>query len=69
MKTTEQRIAELEARVAELEKAAEQTTADNNNPLCVCCKDKPGDYELHATDWICDDCAQYMNDAGNELDT
>lgn len=66
--TIEERIAVLEARVEKLEKAAEQAAIVNNNPLCICCKEQSGDYELNDTDWICDDCAQYMSDAGNELD-
>lgn len=68
MKMTEQRLTELEVRVAELGKAVGLTTAENHNPTCACCKEQPGEYELDDTGWICEDCAQYMNDLGNEID-
>ncbi len=46
MKTTEQRIVELEARVEKLEKAAEQATADKNQILKVMQQAMPKHFEI-----------------------
>lgn len=31
-------------------------------PTCVCCKCVSGELQLNDSDWICEDCAQYMSD-------
>lgn len=45
------------------EKVAEGTATEET--ICVCCKLGNGELQLNETDWICEGCAQSMNDLAN----
>jgi ribosomal protein L37AE/L43A len=34
--------------------------------ICVCCNEPNAAIELNDKEWICEDCAQNMNDLGHE---
>jgi len=40
----------------------------NSRNRCVICEEKGAILPLDDGTWICEDCAQYMNDLGNELE-
>ncbi|MCF8567726.1 hypothetical protein LLE49_23685 [Alicyclobacillus tolerans] len=49
------------------EEAADITAALEPTELCVVCRKNVGTLYLEADKSICEDCAQYMSEIGNEL--
>ncbi|WP_180231076.1 hypothetical protein [Bacillus toyonensis] len=36
-------------------------------PPCIVCEENEGELQLSETNWICEKCAQIMNELGNEI--